>query len=249
MENQENRTPEQAGEAVIQSSFIKKLDNFWYHYKIHTIAALFIVFVIVICSVQTCSRADYDIQVLYAGGKHIPLSDDSSSLYTNINSAFKLVCDDYDKDGIKNPLLLRLTIPTTNEELENLGGSQNEKIFRENTQELETIMVYSSEYYLCFLSEPIFIDYDQKITEQGIFPLEDIRKYAPEGSSFEYASDRGIYLRSTDFYKLPGIKDLPENTVICLRVRSEVMSSASSKANFNNAEDALKSILAYTYQE
>ena len=37
MENQENRTHEQAGEAVIQSSFIKKLDNFWYHHKWKTI--------------------------------------------------------------------------------------------------------------------------------------------------------------------------------------------------------------------
>ena len=44
------------------------LDNFWYHHKWATIAALFLVIVLTVCVLQMCSREEKgDITVVTAG--------------------------------------------------------------------------------------------------------------------------------------------------------------------------------------
>ena len=55
------------GDVQIKSPFLTRLDNFWYHYKWHSIAALFAVLVIIIIAVQISSKPSYDIHIMYAG--------------------------------------------------------------------------------------------------------------------------------------------------------------------------------------
>ena len=51
----------------VSHTFFKKLDHFWFYYKWHTLAALFILFVLTVCFVQSCTKTDYDVNVVYAG--------------------------------------------------------------------------------------------------------------------------------------------------------------------------------------
>ena len=54
---EENRSGGRFGDAPeIKSEAFDKLSNFWYYYKWHTIVALFIVFVVTVCTLQTCSK-------------------------------------------------------------------------------------------------------------------------------------------------------------------------------------------------
>ena len=48
----------------IPLTFKEKLKNFWYHYKVHTILALFAGVAIAICVSQCATRPDYDAHVL-----------------------------------------------------------------------------------------------------------------------------------------------------------------------------------------
>ena len=51
---------EGVGEVATPSTFKEKLQNFIYHYKWHTVVALFLVVTIIICSLQFCTKEEYD---------------------------------------------------------------------------------------------------------------------------------------------------------------------------------------------
>ena len=48
-------------------NFWKKLDNFWYHYKWHTVFTVFFLAVFLICTVQCMQKDDPDAMILYSG--------------------------------------------------------------------------------------------------------------------------------------------------------------------------------------
>jgi hypothetical protein len=58
----------EAGKIVVQNRFLNWLDNFWYHYKWHTIVIGFFVMVFAICFTQCATTARSDVIVTYAGG-------------------------------------------------------------------------------------------------------------------------------------------------------------------------------------
>lgn len=222
------------------------LDNYWYHYKWHTIVALFILIVGVICTLQMCSKTTYDGYVLYAGEHPIDNTSSDSSYHTMI-SAFKLVCEDYDENGTVSPVFKNLLVPSS-EESGKLIDKGYDKLISMNTEEYREIMAYSSEYYICFLSEDLFLSYDTP-TSSGAYPLCDLEQYLPEGSDAQMISPRGIYLSSTDFYKLAGINELPEDTVICLKAKLKLPGASGADEAFESSVDMLKKILAYEHEE
>ncbi len=64
----ENNEKLEAGEIIVKNRFLNWLDNFWYHYKWHTIAIGFFVAVFGICFAQCATTARSDVIVTYAGG-------------------------------------------------------------------------------------------------------------------------------------------------------------------------------------
>ena len=100
----------------IVSPFMKKLDNFWYHYKWHSLIALFFVLVITVCSVQMCTREEYDIHILYAGPDDVKKTADAGlSDYRILYASLKLAVGDYDESGEVNPDLQTLFLPSAAE--------------------------------------------------------------------------------------------------------------------------------------
>ncbi len=57
--------PKPSEVAITPKTFKEKLNNFWYHYKIHTILAGFLVAVLGICITQCTTRPKYDFGVMY----------------------------------------------------------------------------------------------------------------------------------------------------------------------------------------
>ena len=70
--DEKNNSPEV--KIKVNTKFSEWLDNYWYHYKWHTIAVLFAIFVVVICTFQMCRRTVTDIQIMYAGNEDISMS-------------------------------------------------------------------------------------------------------------------------------------------------------------------------------
>lgn len=220
------------------------LENFWYHYKWHTVVALFLIFTITICSFQFCQRKDYDIYIMYAGGGELKMTSQDGDVpeYEKAISALLRYTDDYDENGEIAINLLTLFMPSS-EEIENIKADgkdvayqkiyDNSQIFREN--------ILYSDYYLCLLSEEIFLE--QCASEAPVF--DKISQYTQNGTDYEFVSEYGIRLSSLPIYARDGIKTLPRDTVVCIRCLSEVSSRLESghEQSYINAGILLRELL------
>lgn len=240
MEHQDS-TPE------IQSPALKWLDNFWYHYKWHTLIALFLAVAIVICSVQACNKRSYDVYIMYAGVHDVErTASGSMSEFETLVENFKRITDDHDGDGACSPSFLPLFLPS-NEEIEEINGrddrfevntnvvADNAEIFRQN--------IVLSDYYICLLSRSVYETY-RVISDVEIFvPLAD---YVGDAAVTYYAPD-AVLLSSTAFGALPALSDFPEDTVVCLRILSEVgAAKGKNRETYARAEETLRALFSYS---
>lgn len=238
------------GEVKLGSPFLKKLENFWYHYKWHTIAAVAVVIIILVLTLQTCSRVSYDGYILYAGPYEIKKTSENGDVapYSTTLSSLKKVCSDFNNDGNVNVTLQNLFV-INEEEADQLydlepGYSINTTLVQEDAEMLDQSMLYG-DYYVCFLSERLFFEYEERYSGAMFKAVAD---YMSEGKNYDLASENGVYLGSLDLYSLPGICDLPSDTVVCLRALSEVSSAlnkSESKEAFLRGEEILRNILAF----
>ena len=242
MENQEKYS----GEVKMKSPLLERIENFWYYHKWHTIVAAFLVVAILIMTLQFCQKTSFDAHIVYAGHYEIErMSGDGDSPYSNILSELKLVTPDIDGDGTIN-IDFRNLFVINDAEAEALiqgkdGYEINYNLVKEDSNTFYQLMLMS-DYYVCFLSERLFLEYSEKY--DGIFA--PIAPYTAEGKEYEYVGESGIYLRSLDgFGTLPEFSKLPDDTVICLRALSD-MSKSRYKDTFKASEQIVKNILSYT---
>lgn len=243
-ETREDSAPDK-GSCEYKPSFSSRVENFFYHYKWHTIVAAFLVVVLLIVGVQMCSKEDYDAYILYAGGHSISRKADTDvAEYVKITSSIELVSDDFDGNGEKIATLLDLYAPTPDEQLE-AGQGELTDFTLENFSTLEYELVSGSDYYVCFLSE---YNYNKYKVWDGVTLFMPLEGYAGGNDSLVYYDESAIYLCSTEFYKLDGINSLPRDTLVCLRTKSAVSSFFNKKHNekmYERAETIIRNILTY----
>jgi len=233
-----------------KQTFSQWFENFWYHYKWHSLIALFLAFTITVCSLQMCQKESYDIHVMYAGGYEIERKSDTGATpaYQTMLSSIVRAAADYDENGSVTVNLRDLFV-LTNEEIEKIesekGIEVNYPLVKENLDVfLQNLSV--SDYYVCFLSKAM---YDQYSKIDGVDIFHDLTPYVNADTHLEYYTNSAIYLSSTGFATMPGIKDMPEDTVICLRKITLVASHFNkdkAEEQFACAEKLLKSILNFT---
>ena len=238
------------GDVKINSPIMEKLENFWYHYKIHTIVVLFVIFALTILLSQCFGRVDYDAHILYAGTYEIKHTASGGNVapYVTATSSLKRVCHDANGDGSVSVSLLNLFVINNDEAAEltanNPGLEIKATLVKEDTDRLYQSLVFG-DYYVCLLSERLFREYDERY-EGKLFV--SLAPYISEDSDCEMANERAVYLRSLDFYNLPEICNLPDDTVLCLRAVSEVSGSVNKKESakaFATGEEIVRSILGY----
>ena len=219
------------------------LENFWYHYKWHTIVAVFVLFVTIVCTLQMCKKEDRDLYVLYAGGKPISKQVENGSFceFDVITSSIKEITKDYDENGQISPVFYNVYL-LSEEEKKALGDDVNESLLYQNNQEFRDLML-SSSFYICFLSEELYLEYSKT---EGVFC--PISQYTG-GLDVEYLDECAVYLHSDNllFNTLPGICDLPEDTVICLRAKTAFSNTSGKEAKkqFSQSEESLREIFNY----
>ena len=241
-----------------KTGFKAWLENFFYHYKWHTIIATILIFTVTICTFQMCQKESYDIYVLYAGSKNISKKVDDNNIteYQQLMTAMRYAAKDYDGDGSITVSLDTLYM-LSEREIEEINAQLKEENEKNNTDytinmdqlsENNTVfrdrMMYS-EYYVCFLSKDLYESYKEI---NGVTMFVPLSGYAGNAEGLEYLDDSAIYLKSTAFGSLPVIRDLPEDTVIALRTLSAIAShydKSQNVKNFENAEDMIRNILSY----
>ena len=239
---EENSNVIQENEA--SGGFRAWLDNFWYHYKWHSIIALFLVFVVTVCTVQMCRKEEPDLYILYGGGKHISrqVVDGNFCELDVITTSCKQITRDYDENGKLKPLFYNVYMLSENE-IKEAGDDVNHTLLYQNNQEFRDLM-FSSPYYICFLSEELYLEYSK--TEGVFIPLASYTG----GRELNYLDECAVYLHSENlpFSKLPGICDLPENTVICLKSKTAFSTNFGGKntaKHFERSEESLRALFNY----
>ena len=233
------------------------LDNYIYHYKWHTIIALFLVFTLTVCSVQMCDKESYDVYVVYAGDYQVSklVTNGDVAEFVTFSKSLNRAAGDYNEDGkvtVSLDTLYLLTadqIKETNDKLKEEGSDKEvqTQLISQNFKTMNDRMLYS-EYYVCIMSEEIFKHYSAKADHM----FADLTKYVNEGTDVEYIDGgkdtTAIYLNSTGFKNLPVLYNLPDNTVIALRGFSEVSNTFNAddnRENYRRAEEFIRGMVNY----
>ncbi len=239
----------QEGYGKIKSPFLAKMENFFYHYKWHTIVALFIIFTLTVCIVQSCQKQSYDVYILYAGGTYVktaPDENEESSHQEKLINASKRFTSDYDENGIKSVNFSTLYLPTQ-EQLEEIKSEDstyavNSDFIANEKKSFNQYVTYGN-YYIILMSKSL---YDEVSARGNSNPLAEISYYLPENyeeQGYVLAGEYGVYLSSTPLCDNPGFDKLGDDTVICIRSYSEIGTSKKSQNYHKNCEEIFRLML------
>ena len=212
----------------IKSKFLEKLDNFWFYYKIHTVIIAFVVFVLSVCIVQSCSRESEDVLVLYAG----PASFSPEVLELVENELGEAVTADYDGDGEKRAGFVYYNVMSEEQILaceKELEATLNRSYFTEQYQ-IYSKYITSGECAV-FLLDPWL--YESIVSQEIniLRPLAEVMGKLPEYAVGEY----GIEFSKTALYKNSEyLSQLPEDTVLCLSRPMILSNGSGNKENYSN---------------
>lgn len=230
---------------------LSRAENFWYHYKWHSLIALFLIFTILVCSLQMCEKEEYDINIIYAGSRVIDRKSNGNDVseYVTFLSSMKRVCADFDGNGEIGVTLSNLFVLSKEQisEIEKESGYEVNYTLMENDKQVLIDRMSYSDYYVCFVSVGVYEEYCRMADGTSLFtPLSP---YLPEGDhGLELYADNAVYLRSSTFHDLPAISNLPDDTLICLRMKSAVggrFDKGSTEEHFARSEQVIRNILAY----
>ncbi len=227
--------------------FLRWLDNFWYHYKWHTILISFAAVVLIVCITQFSTKEKVDAYVMYAGEKSFNVSD----IYS-MEDAFEQVSSDFNEDGKRTVKITDITVMTDEQIKENQKKAEEagnndyyvDMQYMKDMQDKFKMQLTAGEAYLCLLSPEMYaLDY-----EFGMYmTLEEL------GISSEYAyDDTAISFKKTDFAQFFNVFEmLPDDTLICFR-RMNVASKTKGKKEQKKYDDQIelfKSVLEFSIEE
>ena len=181
-------------------------ENYWYHYKWQTVFGVFFLIVAIICVVQTVNVQSYDAYVMYAGNYQM-----SRVEFLDMQGELEKVIVDGDGDG-KIVVDMRDIMVLSTEEIQERkeeGYEVMEGLIGDNLKLFDN-EILSGEATICLLSPMLF----ERANEGGAFL--PIAEFAGDTEA-EYYGECGVYLHSIPFGELPGLRDLPEDTILCVR--------------------------------
>ena len=235
---------EGVGEVITPSTLKEKIQNFWYHYKWHSIAALVAILVLVVCVLQFCQREEYDAYILYAGSYSIGRTSENGDIpeIVDINSNLQKIAEDFDGNG-------DITINFNNyyylsNDEANERDDVNTNLLASDTKGLSSVLEHS-EYYLLFISKAVYEQY-HKVGDNDLFL--DLTSYASYNCDVEFYAPNAILLSSLDIdTTFPALSNLPDDTLICIRFPSVLGGkSKEHKEYFEDAKKMLINILEMT---
>ena len=236
-----NKNIDGVGEVTVPSTLKEKIQNFIYHYKWHTLIALLLVIALVVCSLQFCSKEDYDAYILYAGSKNIGRTskDGDVAEIATVISSLKRITDDFNENGETTLNFTNYYYLSADERKD--VDDLNEALLANDRNSISSVLEHS-EYYLCFISKAVYEQYHKVGDEELFISLDGYKTASPD---IELYADNAILLSSTEAYKLPGLSSLPDDTLVCIR-RPSVLGGKSKEhtAHLENAKKMLENILS-----
>ena len=251
----------ESGMKFEKGRFGKWFENFWYHYKWHTIFAAFILLVVTVCTVQMCQKEEYDTHIIYAGSENVSRMRENGDLseYEILYRSLTEAVEDFDGNG-KVYSSFEAMFMLTSEEIERIEAELEEK--KNNGEEAEELnysqltennkafgeRIQYSDVYVFLISEPLYHKYQREATDESSALFVPIRELADGNADIQFLDDSAVYLHSTEFGKLPGLSELPEDTLITLRAvgaLSTMLDKEESNEDYERAKRVVANMLNY----
>ena len=179
---------------------------------------------LVVCIAQSCTKTEYDVNVIYAGSYDFVEKNDLGDFASELS---EVLPTDFNRDGEKNAGLISYWI-MTEDQIEEYNQKLLEK--KENGEQVSILNtgflseqrssfntnLLAGQYAILLVDESLYLQMEKVKTEKGttqLKALSEIFVTVPQ-SAF---SDYGIRFSETALYKNSDhFKNLPENTVLCL---------------------------------
>ena len=189
----------------------KWFDNFWYHYKWHTIIAAIGVFAVLFCTLSMCRRREPDYYFYYAGPGEFSGTEQSAI----VDSLGRASGQDGRDAAVSISFLFLMTndqVARWNEENAGSGYTVSGALIMQNRDLLsDEIMTGNA---LLFFMDPEVLASTQESSDAFL----KIRQFAPESTPDEaFSGEYGIKLSYTVFASDPAFAAFPEGTVLAIR--------------------------------
>lgn len=201
------------GDVKVTSPFLRKLENFWYHYKWPFLLGTFFLVVLIVCLSQ-CARngRGNDAFVMFAGAPA-----PTPNQQRDIERLLEEYVDDRNGDE-KIVIAVQNYAIYTEAEIKSLV-SDAQAHAKQLTYDNRTRFAQDLEATLCFLSREL---YDEEVKGGGLLPLSEVTAARPsaEGAVLsENGVAYGVLLKDLAIAENAVFRALDEDTVVCMRRR------------------------------
>lgn len=229
-------------EISAKGRFLIWLENYWYHYKWHTIIIGAALIIAAVCLWQTGSTKKHDTVIVYAG----PMCLSTNETLQLQEAISGILPSDKDGNGEKSAAMSMYQIYSEEQikevekETDDLGAAITVNRTRNSSQfEEYNTYITTGQSPICFLDPYLY----EQIPEGYVYPLSKIfGDELPKGAIDGY----GIRLGDTDLYKDYSIvRRLPADTVICLRSPLMGLGQKVDDAKYQYEMDTFKALVCY----
>ena len=187
-------------------TFIQKLDNYWYHYKWHTLFGIFAFILAAVCITQCASQTEPDAMVMYVGKIKNVLVPEKDSRDATLEDIMK---EDYNGDGEKHVQVFQLIIPIAETNGEYSYTDAQAPTNLSERQRMHTEIATGSS--VVYLLHPFIYE---EVKELGVLrPLSEVLGYTPEDATDEY----GIAISELNASRMTNLHYYPEDSILCIR--------------------------------
>ncbi len=243
----------EAGSITENSKTLRKLDNFWYHYKWTVIVVTFFVAVAVVCTVQLITRPQYDTSI--AIGTNYRMNSTEYLDFQNLLS--RVYPNDFNGDGeIKiNVVMYEFysedEIAAAQEQYARPNADGETDRFQINLQYNTSEYNGFNQYTLTGESSVYIVSptlYERLSTNERLVKLSELY---PDGKlpAGARSDGYGINLKDTDFYKYnSAARVLPETAILCFH-RPTIGGKSSDEAVYENEKIFFHALADFRVEE
>ena len=207
-------------------------ENVWYHYKVPIIIALVLIVALSVCIVQCAKRKPTPDYILCYAGEASLLPTKNNTVAADMTASAESLLE---SSGQRIGNGIRI------DSFQVRKGAALDSYNQSNIENLQSELNLATAY-LYLLSEHTF---DVYTATQGGRLVVPVAEYLPADSTVETTPDGyGVYLCSTPAASLPGFRDLPDDTVLCLRIPYAALSHGNSaRRQFDRSEALFRAML------
>ena len=233
-------------EIKVSGGVFRWLDNFWYHYKWHTIIVAFCVIVATVCILQTCSREKKDTVIVYGGPVYLSVSENEQ-----LNSVLQSIMP-YDLDGNGEKVVATSMYEIYSEdqireivqETDDAGHPGYVDRNRNNSQ----YQTYNT-YIQTGASSILLLDpwLYESLGKDYLMPMSELFEELPVGT---LEDGYGVRLGDTDLYReYAALQKLPADTIVCLMKPLLTSNKSRKEALYQREKDMFCAIVSFESPE